>query len=228
MKEKILQELKSEQACWNTLYSQARNKLKVLNREVLYLTSPETLYGKYNYWARHNNMRKWEMKLGKSLAELYKVTSMLDLGCGLGSYLEGAISGGTTEVLGYDLLHDTIEEAIPELMKTYVHTGDVGEPMDVGQWDCVLSVEVAEHLVEEQADIFIDNLIKHATRMIVLTASMAGGRYHLNRQPKEYWIGKLALKGAKYSVKDTRKLYKTWRYNGAPGYILNNLMVFFV
>lgn len=228
MNEKYINDLRKEEQQWENLYILSRNNLKNARRKLLYLTDPEKLYGKYKYWARHTNMRDWEMRLGKVLVEKFKIKTMVDFGCGLGSYLEGALQGGCEKILGFDLLREMILSAIPENMREFVLFGNAGETIDCGKWDCVLSVEAAEHLVPEQADTFVDNLIRASSRLIVLTASNAGGRYHLNRQLREYWIGKLSVKCASYSDKYTKKLFKIWSHSRAPSYILKNLMVFFV
>ena len=208
---------------WNS-----RNNLKLLRRKFLYLNKPEDLYSDYNYWKRHGSMRNWEIKLGKSLAELYKIESIVDFGCGLGSYLEGTLLGGAKKVRGFDLLFNTTQEAIPEGIKQFISYGNAGLPIDCGKWDCAMSIEVAEHLVEEQADVFVDNLVRASSRLIVLTASNAGGKYHLNRQEKDYWVKKFINKGATYSPQDAENICVEWRKYGVPNYILRNLMVFFV
>jgi hypothetical protein len=205
----------------------ARDKLKLIRRKLLYLKNPEILYVDEFFSKRHKGMKGWEIKLGKSLSELFYITSMVDFGCGLGAYLEGSLLGETKKVLGFDLMYDKAKPYISDVMQPFVKYGNAGEKIDCGKWDCALSVETAEHLAEEEADIFIDNLTKASSRIIVLTASNAGGRYHINRQQKSYWIDKLKVKNWIYNQKAVDSLYKIWQYNGSPGYILNNLMVFF-
>jgi len=207
---------------WN-----ARNNLKLLRRKFLYLTKPDDLYSDYNYWKRHGSMRNWEIKLGKALVPIFNIKNAVDFGCGLGSYLEGLILGGVEKVRGFDLLFNTTKEAIPEGIRQYISYGNAGESIDCGKWDCAISIEVAEHLIEEQADIFVDNLVNASERIVILTASNAGGKYHINRQPKIYWINKLEDRCWKYSENAVNKLFSAWQRSGCPNYILTNLMVFY-
>jgi len=209
------------------IFWDVRNRLKVLRRKYLYLNKPEDLYSDYNYWKRHGSMRNWEIRLGQALVPLFNIKNVVDFGCGLGSYLEGIVLAGVEKVRGFDLLFETTKEAIPEDIKKHISYGNAGKPIDCGKWDCVMSIEVAEHLAEEQADTFVDNLINAAERIIILTASNAGGKYHINRQLKPYWIKKFEDKGWKYSEDSVNKLFNTWHKLGCPGYILNNLMVFY-
>ena len=208
-------------------YYGVRNELKLMRRKLAYLENPNDLYIEEFFSKRHKGMRNWEIKLGKSLVELFQIKDVVDFGCGLGAYLEGALLAGAERVLGYDLMHEKASKHASETIKPYLRYANVGEPIDCGKFDCVLSIETAEHLAEEEADVFVDNLTNASNRTIVLTASNAGGRYHINRQLKPYWIDKLAAKNFKYSQESVDKLYDIWHKNGAPGYILRNLMVFY-
>lgn len=207
-------------------FKEARDRLKLARRKLIYLKKPIDFYPELFYSKRHVDMRIWEIKLGKALAECFKIQSMVDFGCGLGSYIEGALQGGCDKVLGIDLMYDTIMKYAPDNMKPFIKYGNAGEPVDCGKWDCVFSIETAEHLIEEEADTFVSNLINASSMLIVLSASLAGGRYHFNRQPKEYWIGKIVYKGPRYSHKKTNALRRLWAGLKCPSYILNNLMVF--
>ena len=59
--------------------------------------------------------------------------------------------------------------------------------------DFVQSFEVAEHIEEEYADIFLYNLIKNDPDTVLLTAAPPDqhGFQHVNCQEKKYWITKM-------------------------------------
>lgn len=208
-------------------YYAVRNELKLARRKKLYLENPNDLYIEEFFSKRHKSMRNWEIKLGKSLVETFKIKNIVDFGCGLGAYLEGALLAGAERVLGYDIMHEKASKYASNEIKQYLYYANVGEQIDCGKFDCVLSIETAEHLAEEEADSFVDNLINASSRMIVLSASNAGGRYHINRQLKKYWIDKLSEKNFEYSLEATETLCDVWGKNGCPAYILRNLMVFY-
>lgn len=69
------------------------------------------------------------------------------------------------------------------------------------KYDLALSLEVAEHLDEQYADIFIDNICSHAD-VVVFSAAipLMGGTHHVNEQWQSYWINKFSNRG--YSVLD--------------------------
>jgi 2-polyprenyl-3-methyl-5-hydroxy-6-metoxy-1,4-benzoquinol methylase len=208
-------------------YWTVKSELKLVQRKLFYLEKPEELYVEEFYSKRHKSMRNWEIKLGKNLVELFSIKSIVDFGCGLGAYLEGAMLAGAAPVLGYDLMYEKAIKYASDVIKPFMKYGNVGEFIDCDKFDAVLSIETAEHLAEEEADAFVDNLVNASSRIIIVSASNAGGRYHINRQLKPYWIEKFTARDFIYSQESVDKLYDAWHYNGCPAYILRNLMVFY-
>jgi 2-polyprenyl-3-methyl-5-hydroxy-6-metoxy-1,4-benzoquinol methylase len=204
-----------------------RNELKLIRRKLLYLENPSDLYVEEFFSKRHKSMMGWEIKLGKSLIESFEIKSIVDFGCGLGAYLEGALLAGADKVLGFDIMYDLAIKYTSDRIKPFLKYGNVGEPISCGKFDCVLSIETAEHLAEEEADDFVSNLINASKKIIVLSASNAGGRYHINRQTRQYWIDKLTARNFIYSQDALDKLFNVWHKNGCPAYIMRNLMVFY-
>ena len=211
-----------ENLCWNMGI-----KIKLLKRMRMYYGNMTEYYPDIYYSKRHTGMRRWEKKLGYYMADLFSVQSMIDFGCALGSYMEGVIEYGADPVDGIEILYEKALPYIPEEIKNRISQGDIGQPMQFKRkYDCSFSIEVAEHLPEELADNFVDNLIKSSSRLIVVSASNRGGHYHINQKQKDYWIGKFAIKGCRYSSDDTERLINIWKSKGCPGYIQHNLMVF--
>ncbi|MHA2401911.1 MAG: hypothetical protein ACXADH_02885 [Candidatus Kariarchaeaceae archaeon] len=202
-----------------------KEKLLQANRELQYHNDPSYLYSDLFFRKRTKTARKHYRRLGYELTKLFDIKSMVDFGCGLGSYIEGAKNAGAT-VLGYEVAYNNAEKYIPDVIKEHVSYGHVGKPMNTPVCDCSLSIEVAEHLVESEAETFIDNLTRASSRLIVLTASTKGAIYHFNRQRKEYWIELVEKRGFKYSEEKTNMLREVWKKVGAQGYLLWNLMVF--
>jgi len=74
---------------------------------------------------------------------------------------------------------------------------DLSTPLDLKKsFDLVQSLEVAEHLPEGKAELFVDNLIRHGD-VILFSAAVPhqGGEHHVNEQPPEYWRRKFAARG---------------------------------
>jgi len=205
----------------------ARNDLKQANRRWNYLTSIDEVYIDRYFEKRNRRVRKWERNLGWALSQTFEIKSLIDFGCGLGSYLEGAKMAGTEKILGLELMYDFAIKYVPELIKPFVQKADVGESLDYGKWDCAMSVEVAEHIPEENSDVFVENLIRASERLIILTASRRSGTTHINPHFREWWIGKFVVRECAYSHELTQKLRDAWKVPaGNREYLLFNLMVF--
>jgi SAM-dependent methyltransferase len=141
------------------------------------------------------------------LIELFKPISVVDFGCGIGTFLSAFKSFGVTNVLGIDgpwaskeLLYTNINPS--EFLETNL-AKDIQLPV---YYDMVLSLEVAEHIEEKYANVFIRNLIA-AGKIIVFSAAVPqqGGQNHVNEQWQSYWSEKFNQQG--YVVHDILKPY---------------------
>ncbi|HEC66981.1 MAG TPA: hypothetical protein ENI23_17025 [bacterium] len=206
----------------------ARDDLKHAKRRWNYFTDIDTLYPDRYFEKRSGRMKRWENKLGWAMSETLKIHSLVDFGCAVGSYLEGASNAGTEKILGYEFLHKFAIKYVPEKIKPFIHQADVGEPIKCGKYDCAMSIEVAEHLLEEKTDVFVENLIRASNRLIILTASRRSGTRHINPHFREFWIGKFVVRGCQYSPEFTQSLRTAWKEIKAPEYLMFNLMIFTV
>lgn len=126
--------------------------------------------------------------------------SYLDVGSGTGAMVNTAEKLGV-EVNGIDRLPRPNH---PKLLQC-----DLREPIDLGRkYDLVTSIETAEHLEPEYADVFVDTIARHAAKWIVFTAAMPGqmGDGHVNCQQAVYWREKFDLRGCRYNAGMTWRL----------------------
>ena len=128
------------------------------------------------------------------IMKLLNPKSVVDIGCGLGVFLNVFKRLGVDDVLGIDgswvnkdLLFKYID---PEEFLEYNLEKEI--KLDK-EYDLVLSLEVAEHLREDSADVFVQNLV-NSGNLIIFSAAIPsqGGQNHLNEQWLTYWEEKFA------------------------------------
>ncbi|MBX2917509.1 MAG: class I SAM-dependent methyltransferase [Cyclobacteriaceae bacterium] len=128
--------------------------------------------------------------------DLVKPQSVADVGCGMGTWLKAFAEAGVNEYVGVDgefvdplMLHIPAERFVAK---------DLRENWSLGKkFDLVVSLEVAEHLPEAKADLFVEVLVNHAKNNILFSAAVPGqgGQNHLNEQWPEYWQKKFEKYG---------------------------------
>jgi len=155
---------------------------------------------------------------GLLLAEM-KIKSVLDVGGGHGAWAAEWLAAGVKDVIAVDGSYVRQDQlAIPA--KNFV-AHDLSTPLNLERkFDLVQSLEVAEHLPHDKADLFVDNLLRHGD-VILFSAAVPhqGGEHHVNEQPPEYWRQRFASRG--YAVFDwlrprlsSRRDVKAWyRFN---------------
>jgi SAM-dependent methyltransferase len=123
--------------------------------------------------------------------------SVLDVGCGVGTWLAEWVSQGVTDVVGLD--GDYVDRAMLQIASDKFVPTNLQVGFSLGRkFDLVESLEVAEHLDEAYADLFVKSLTSHGD-VILFSAAIPGqgGRHHVNEQWPSYWIGKFAEAGFK-------------------------------
>jgi SAM-dependent methyltransferase len=150
----------------------------------------------------------------------------LDIGCGTGALLE-ALRAREVEVAGLEYSIAAIEQCHQRGLS--VRKFDIARhrlPTDLRLRDLALSFEVAEHLPARLANRFV-KLLAAASDTVVLSAATPGqgGTSHLNEQPHEYWIRKMARQGFSMDRDLSLRWRAEWRGRTADWYN-SNVMVF--
>jgi SAM-dependent methyltransferase len=141
------------------------------------------------FFRRHVHQKEWQRSFGLLLAKRFKMASAADFGCGNGYVVEGMINGGVKAV-GFDPNLKSAWKYVPESVRTFIVCRDLSEPVDVGRFECVVSIEVAEHLPPEKGMVFVANIAKAEPEVVIFTAAVPGqrGRGHINCRPMSKWI----------------------------------------
>jgi 2-polyprenyl-3-methyl-5-hydroxy-6-metoxy-1,4-benzoquinol methylase len=121
------------------------------------------------------------------LFSIFKPKSILDVGCGLGNWIEVAKKMGVEEVVGVDGSY--VNRTLLKIDDKEFIEKDLTKPFDLNsKFDLAICLEVAEHLTETSADILIQSIVAHAD-VVMFSAAIPGqgGQNHINEQWPTYW-----------------------------------------
>lgn len=130
-----------------------------------------------------------------ALLKMLSPRSLLDVGCGAGAWCSVWLEMGIPDVQGLDGNYVRRENLlIDEKLFT---AADLAKSVDLGRkFDLVTSLEVAEHLSADAAEVFVDTLVRHGDIILFSAATPGqGGEYHVNEQPLAYWREKFHRRG---------------------------------
>jgi SAM-dependent methyltransferase len=129
------------------------------------------------------------------LLRLTHAQCVLDVGCGTGTWLKVFEENGVEDYCGVDGFY--VNENQMKISVTKFVKMDLRTNWSLNRkFDLVICLEVAEHLPESSADVFIEDLTRHGD-FIVFSAAVPGqgGQNHLNEQWPEYWQKKFNKHG---------------------------------
>lgn len=127
------------------------------------------------------------------LMDLVSPKSVIDVGCGVGTWLNVYSQLGVDEILGID--GDYVDREMLLIDKANFRAADLSMPLDIGRnFDLVQSLEVAEHLAPAHADAFVGGLVALGD-VILFSAAVPFqlGTGHVNEQFIDYWIERFAV-----------------------------------
>ena len=158
------------------------------------MTAADESYGRSFFDAQSGrSLQSARIVLGRLLPQL-KPRRVVDVGCGVGTWLRAAQELGVEEVLGTDgdyvdrgaLLIDQ-SRFIPSDLATQTLAEVLG-PHAEGRFDLAICMEVAEHLPHERSAGFVSEL--SALSDVVLFSAAVPFQYgtqHVNEQWPEFW-----------------------------------------
>jgi hypothetical protein len=123
---------------------------------------------------------------------LFKATSVVDVGCGVGGWLQVFERHGINDYLGVDGAY--VPREMLKILPDKFLAAELTTLTDIGRrFDLACSLEVAEHLPEECAENFVAMLVR-AAPVVLFSAAIPrqGGTAHLNEQWPTYWANLFA------------------------------------
>ncbi len=129
------------------------------------------------------------------LIDLVGPRSVVDVGCGPGSWLEVFVSHGVDDVLGVE--GEWLDTSLLRIPGDRLKVHDLTTPLDLGRgFDLALSLEVGEHLAPSAAPVLVRTLTRLAPVIAFSAAApLQGGTHHLNERWPDYWAGLFAEHG---------------------------------
>lgn len=129
------------------------------------------------------------------IMQMIKPVSVLDVGCGTGTWLKTFEEQGVSDYVGVD--GDYVDRSLLKIPVEKFESLNLQTSFAFRRkFDLVLCLEVAEHLDEIYADQFIESLCQHGDTIIFSAAIPGqGGQNHLNEQWPEYWEERFSSHG---------------------------------
>ncbi len=149
----------------------------------------KSLYDDAFFKWHYDNVHNQCVRVGRELVKELKITSLIDFGCGIGSYLYGAEKHCI--VFGLELSKIAEKYTPKDFTNNIAYEYDITEEIDdIERCQVSLCIEVAEHIDPEKSEMLIQNITNLTEEYCIFTAAPPGqeGTGHINCQPYEYWI----------------------------------------
>lgn len=141
---------------------------------------------------------------------------VIDVGCGNGDLVKGLQERIKCPVYGIEGTINALD-SMESWLENYVFIRDIRQHLDdflLRRMDLAICFEVAEHIEEEYADVFVDNLCG-LSDLILMSAARPGqgGHHHVNCQPFDYWFHKFTLRGYRHNHEIVDALKARWEHD---------------
>lgn len=155
--------------------------------------------------------------------ELLGSKSIVDIGCGIGTWLKVFEENGIDDILGID--GDYVVKSLLKIDEFKFIPYDLEQLFTTERkFDLAISLEVAEHLSIESADVFIKSICSLSDTVLFSAAiPNQGGQNHVNEQEPNYWIQKFQREG--YELFDVvRPVF--WDNENVDSWYRQNMLLF--
>ncbi len=155
--------------------------------------------------------------------ELARPASVIDFGCGVGTWLSVFRAHGIADILGLDGAY--VKKGLLRIPEDRFVALELEKPVRMGRtFDLVVSLEAAEHLRPECAETFVGSLVAHGPLILFSAAvPLQSGEHHVNEQWPEYWAARFRERG--YEAIDCIRR-KIWQDARVEWWYAQNIMLF--
>lgn len=188
----------------------------------------DDIYGKE--YCKRINAKLWRYKTiptaMKILYDHFKPESVIDIGCANGLHLKALRKLGVRILYGIEgTVHWT-----PYIEKNHglrYEIVDLRKPLVIDrQFDLVLSLEVLEHLEKKYARQAVKNILSLGKVFCISACPLGGGHFHVNPQPREYWVRVFEKQGAIYQKEESEELQNKFKNVRCSAWFKNSLKIF--
>jgi len=168
----------------------AMHKIQSLNQKI-----EKDYYDRDFYNLLHDYAQQSAEVIVPLILEIIRCERVIDVGCGDGTWLKVFQENGVKEILGVDGSY--VDEQILVIPKENFIPHDLKQPLKIAnKLDLAMSLEVAEHLPTDCAELFVDSLA-NLSSVILFSAAIPnqGGENHINEQWQDYWAEKFQERG---------------------------------
>lgn len=180
------------------------------------------LYDEKFYLTNQKDIKSAHIIL-KYILERLKPKSVVDFGCGSGTWLSEVSKLGISEFIGID--GDYVNKKWLLFDSKKFKSSDLTKEIKLDKkFDLAISLEVAEHIDEKYSDVYLSNIVS-SSDIILFSAAIPnqGGTNHINEQYPRYWINKFNLLG--YDCLDVlRSIF--WDNDNIAFWYRQNIMLF--
>jgi SAM-dependent methyltransferase len=154
--------------------------------------------------------------------ELLSPKSIVDVGCGVGTWLAAAQELGVSDVLGIDGPY--VDRRMLQIPQESFHVADLRQPLDIGRtFELALCLEVGEHLPEHAADQLVTSLTVLAPAVLYSAAiPRQGGENHINEQWQSWWVERFRNRG--YAAIDSVR-NRIWNDREVEWWYVQNILL---
>lgn len=149
--------------------------------------------------------------------------SVIDIGCGDGSWLAAFLACGADDIEGRD--GEWLDESVLKFPRDKFKRTNLFAPIHIDRpFDLAVSLEVAEHLPQSRAAKFVEELTSAAPVVLFSAAiPLQEGPNHINEQWPSYWAAHFASRG--YVPVDAIRL-KVWNNPDVTWWYKQNLLIY--
>jgi hypothetical protein len=151
------------------------------------------------------------------------ITSMVDVGCGTGTWLRAARRLGASRLLGIENPWAGRHQVDDSQIEIRWH--NLEERLDISEtFDLCVCLEVAEHLSPSRGETFVDDLC-HTSKRILFGAAVPGqrGRHHVNERWQSFWTS--LFKARAYVAMDAIRP-SIWSVDDIPYWYRQNTLIY--